>query len=113
MRQTDPLPQLEPFPSHFTPSKHTVPQEATTVDSSDSEAENELRRLTGVPLARRRLDDSSGWKGAAADARWLAREGMTTRAAARRLEQEPVAEAMASETAPTTSEGNAPSGNDG
>ena len=113
VRRNDPLPQLEPFPTHFSPSRNVVPQEATAEDSSDSEAEKELRRLTGVPLAKRRLDDSSGWKGAAADTRWFAREGTTTRAAARRLEQETIPGEPVPGVAPETSEEGAPQENDG
>ena len=70
-----------------TPSRPPASPPAFEIDSSDSEAERDLRRLTGVPLMKRRLGDSPGWKGASADPKWSTSTGVTTRSAARQMEQ--------------------------
>ncbi len=83
-RMPPPLPQLEPF----SPSRNEPPPPSSEEDSSDSEAERQLRRASGAPLATRRLQDSPGWWGAAGDPLLEAQPGVTTRAAARRMETE-------------------------
>ena len=108
--------RFDPPLSPEAPSQPTLQPTDTTIDnawetvseslednSSDSEAEKDLQRLTGVPLARRRLGDSPGWRGASAHTKWNQREGVTTRSMARQEVQEEAEDVVQEE--PLTSEG--------
>ncbi len=88
VRGPDRLPYLEDFPPQFNPEEEDIPSDSTSSSSEFEFEERDLRRTARgkPPLALRRLQDSAGWRGAAA--RTDNQEGVRPRARAREEEQE-------------------------